>query len=815
MSNYKLLASQAQLINRYKNTRSKLLKCCANIYFNKQCLVKQITPTYVNIRVANTSPAALVTTKKAQTIRIKDEIKFLHMKKEKLNKELYNTHLRAAQEWGNTWHIIQESILESINKEMQKKYKTLEEKLEKLTLKQSRKPNTNIQFYPRVINETKIEFSNEEMTLLNKGPKYNLSHKKRNWLRNLAFEAENAITLLPTHEQDYLRYQVAQNLQVLHKQQKEQHTKQQQKSIHEYKIINQIRGKLNKEKAMITKADKGNSIIIIYTDDYNKKVNAFIANNSFQKTSNDITRKLQRDIRNTINDCQNIIPKEERWKVINLNPTSPSIRGLIKIHKTEAPIRPVVNWKNAPAYKLARTLAKKLQTYTALPYCFNVKNTTSLITDLQGIPYGQNLRLASFDITNMYTNIPRHELPTIINDICKNNYTDPNIIEDIIKLTTTITDQNYFQFMNENFIQTEGLAMGAPTSAILSEIYLQFLENNVIYNILKTHKIIGYFKYVDDILVIYNNVESNIHEVLDDFNQIAPKLKFTIEEETERKLNFLDITIRREQHHITTSIYRKPTTTDTIIPSDSCHPIEQKMAAIRYLRNRMHSYNLNKTDAQKEKDTIQQILMNNKYDPNLIQNNKNKRRDENKVNNQKPDTEGKKWAKFTHIGKETRFITKIFKKSNIKIALTTNNNIEKLLTLKQDKTTSKYDKAGVYQLKCPTCEMKYIGQTGRPFKTRFQEHLRDFKYNNRKSKFAQHLLDTQHSMDEMENTMDVIHITNKGRMMNTIERYYIYRETKLNNQINDRLTVQPNVIFETLVQQETHRGQGNTYSQQT
>jgi len=91
MSNYKLLASQAQLINRYKNTRSKLQKCSANIYFNKQCLVKQITPTYVNIRVSNTSPAALVTTRKAQTIRVKDEIKFLHKKKEKLNKE-FNIH---------------------------------------------------------------------------------------------------------------------------------------------------------------------------------------------------------------------------------------------------------------------------------------------------------------------------------------------------------------------------------------------------------------------------------------------------------------------------------------------------------------------------------------------------------------------------------------------------------------------------------------------------------------------------------------------------------------------------------------------------
>ena len=142
MNNYKLLASQAQLINRYKNTRSKLQKCCANIYFNKQCIVKQITPTYVNISISNTLPAALVTTKKAQTIRIKDEIKCLCKKKEKLNKRLYITHLRAAQEWGNTWHIIQESILESVNKEMEKKYNVLEDKLNKLTLKQSKKPNT-------------------------------------------------------------------------------------------------------------------------------------------------------------------------------------------------------------------------------------------------------------------------------------------------------------------------------------------------------------------------------------------------------------------------------------------------------------------------------------------------------------------------------------------------------------------------------------------------------------------------------------------------------------------------------------------------
>jgi len=74
---------------------------------------------------------------------------------------------------------------------------------------------------------------------------------------------------------------------------------------------------------------------------------------------NDPTKKFQ--MISVIKDCQLIIHKDERWKYINLNPTPPMIRGLIKIHKEDSPIRPVVNWKNAPAYKLAETLSKKTQ----------------------------------------------------------------------------------------------------------------------------------------------------------------------------------------------------------------------------------------------------------------------------------------------------------------------------------------------------------------------------------------------------------------------------------------------------------------------
>jgi hypothetical protein len=57
--------------------------------------------------------------------------------------------------------------------------------------------------------------------------------------------------------------------------------------------------------------------------------------------------------------------------------------------------------------------------------------------------------------------------------------------------------------------------------------------------------------------------------------------------------------------------------------------------------------------------------------------------------------------------------------------------------------------------------MKYVGQTGRPFLVRFQEHFRDYKYANNKSKFPQHSLDNSHSIGPIENIMDVLFTTSK------------------------------------------------------
>ena len=50
MANIKFIARQANSINLYRNVRFKVLKCCANIYFNKQCLVIDSKITFYIIK---------------------------------------------------------------------------------------------------------------------------------------------------------------------------------------------------------------------------------------------------------------------------------------------------------------------------------------------------------------------------------------------------------------------------------------------------------------------------------------------------------------------------------------------------------------------------------------------------------------------------------------------------------------------------------------------------------------------------------------------------------------------------------------------
>jgi hypothetical protein len=70
MATFIFAASQARSIYQYKRLKIKVLKCNADIFFNRHCLSKKFIPNYVNIKVPITSPAAHKTKHRIQTTRI-------------------------------------------------------------------------------------------------------------------------------------------------------------------------------------------------------------------------------------------------------------------------------------------------------------------------------------------------------------------------------------------------------------------------------------------------------------------------------------------------------------------------------------------------------------------------------------------------------------------------------------------------------------------------------------------------------------------------------------------------------------------------
>jgi len=161
---------------------------------------------------------------------------------------------------------------------------------------------------------------------------------------------------------------------------------------------------LCRNKSLVTKADKGSSITIVYQNEYEQRVLDFISKSGAEEVNGNITTKFQKDLRSTTNNCKLVIDTENKGRFISLNPVTPPLRGLIKIHKEGTPIRPVVNFKNVPSYKLAKMLTDVLKTHLPMPSAYNVQNSIQLMNDISKIPFTSELKLASLDISNNYAN---------------------------------------------------------------------------------------------------------------------------------------------------------------------------------------------------------------------------------------------------------------------------------------------------------------------------------------------------------------------------------------------------------------------------
>lgn len=101
--------------------------------------------------------------------------------------------------------------------------------------------------------------------------------------------------------------------------------------------------------------------------------------------------------------------------------------------------------------------------------------------------------------------------------------------------------------------------MGSPISGFLADVFINFLETKFFHDFpIIAEKIVYYFRYVDDTLLLINGDETVINEIINKFNTLHSKITFTAEIGTVGSINFLDLIISNKMESTCSTYIGKP-----------------------------------------------------------------------------------------------------------------------------------------------------------------------------------------------------------------------------------------------------------------
>ena len=143
------------------------------------------------------------------------------------------------------------------------------------------------------------------------------------------------------------------------------------------KKLNHIISKIQQNNLTVNNADKGNIITIENKHILKQKTNTFLDSPLYQKLKTDPTCKFQSEIKNNIKQS-NLIINSNNNRYINSNPSAPKLRVTTKIHKENNPIRPIVNYKSAPAYNIKKQIVKILKEKLIINNNYNIYKFNSV-----------------------------------------------------------------------------------------------------------------------------------------------------------------------------------------------------------------------------------------------------------------------------------------------------------------------------------------------------------------------------------------------------------------------------------------------------
>ena len=154
--------------------------------------------------------------------------------------------------------------------------------------------------------------------------------------------------------------------------------------------------------------------------------------------------------------------------------------GTPKVHKiksnSEVPsFRPIFSSIGSFNYNLSRFLSDMLTPFILTDYC--IQDSFPFVKEVQEVSVSEYF-MVSYDVCNLFTNIPLNETIDLAVDIIFDNNQRMNITKPQLKKRFVVaTSQTHFLFNNDIYDQTDRVAMRSPLGPALAHLFMGYHEN--------------------------------------------------------------------------------------------------------------------------------------------------------------------------------------------------------------------------------------------------------------------------------------------------------------------------------------------------
>nr|VZI05888.1 unnamed protein product [Spirometra erinaceieuropaei] len=288
---------------------------------------------------------------------------------------------------------------------------------------------------------------------------------------------------------------------------------------------------------LLVPADKGRSTVVLDRTDYLQKVKGLLEDRQFYvPCATNPLKALTREINATLLALENsgaITPTDRRMA----RPQDTALArfyGLPKVHKDGTPVQFIVSLKGTPTHGLAKWLFRRLKFLTAESDT-TVSSSAQFLEKLKG-----DLAIETIELLLQ----------------SKYDETENRLGRAQVLQLSKLCLRTYFTFDGTIYEQVKGTPMGSQSSGFIAEAVLQRLESLVFQH----HRPKFWARYVDDTFVVIER--DQVLTFQEHLNAAFPDIQFTMEEEENNQLAFLDVLVcRKDCGGLKTKVFRKATDT--------------------------------------------------------------------------------------------------------------------------------------------------------------------------------------------------------------------------------------------------------------